>query len=246
MNVRNGKDLGVWYGALTIAASRLAQLCREIDMDVVARQFDAFHLQMLDAKYADDPAKLVDRVDGLIAVLERELMEQWFHRVAPIKKPFYGLGLGQEAKQAFKSANEDMIEANTCYALGRNTAAVFHAMRCVEIGLRALVMERRVIFRKGPVAWQQWNELITEAEKAFERDASAITKGPLKDRFLEFYRGSLRSFQGFKDEFRNYVSHTRGSYDERTALRVISDVEVFMNRLATGGLEERGKRIRWR
>lgn len=245
MRVRSGDEVDAMRHGLILITDRLAAMCHEIEMGTVARQFAAFRLELMDGKYQESD-RLADRLESLVKLLELELIEQWFHRVSANKKPFYDLGLGPVAKGSFKSANPDMVEANTCYALGRNTAAVFHAMRCVEIGLRAFVIERKVTFKKGPVAWQQWNDMITAAEKAFEADAQKITKGPVKDRFLEFYRGSLRSFQGFKDEFRNYVSHTRGSYDEYTALRVVRDVEIFMNRLADEGLEEKGKRLRWR
>jgi len=76
-------------------------------------------------------------------MVERELQYQKFWYMTPDEAkwfeadeefgPFSTLGA-----PTFPSAREDMKEAKNCYVLGRHTAAVFHAMRVLEYGLKAL------------------------------------------------------------------------------------------------------------
>src|SRR6266576_6774055 len=57
--------------------------------------------------------------------------------------------------------------------------------------------------------------------------------GREKDELLEFYRGAIGEFQGFKDAYRNFIMHMRerGDYDEDEARSLITRVAHFMTRL---------------
>jgi hypothetical protein len=55
---------------------------------------------------------------------------------------------------AFDAIKFDVFYATDCYATEHNTASVFHSMRIVEHGLRALAKERRVKLAKNkPIEW---------------------------------------------------------------------------------------------
>jgi hypothetical protein len=144
----------------------------------------------------------------------------------------------------FGEARDDLLEAARCYALDRNTACVFHLMRVAENGLRALARERRVkLPKKKLLEWAQWNDIIVELTKS--ADALANRKaGPARDEAVEFYRGAIGQFQGFKDAYRNHVMHARKGYDSHQAASVLFHVRDFMNRLALK-TDQRGKRIKW-
>lgn len=45
---------------------------------------------------------------------------------------------GDEVSVAFPAAVEDISEAGKCFALGRNTAAVFHVMRAMEVAVQVI------------------------------------------------------------------------------------------------------------
>jgi hypothetical protein len=141
---------------------------------------------------------------------------------------------------AFPEIGIDTFCATDCYALGHNTASVFHSMRVAEAGLRALAKERHVKLPKNKlVDWATWGEIINalEGKAKLVRQSKA---GPRKDAELEFYSGVLADLNGFKDEYRNLVMHSREHYDEFQAARALSRVHDFMARLAKSPRIKRG------
>jgi hypothetical protein len=145
---------------------------------------------------------------------------------------------------AFPSIQQDVYDATDCYALGHNTASVFHSMRIAEHGLRSLAKERRIKLAKNrPVEWGTWQDII----KALDDEIKAVggkKAGAAKDAALEFYSGARAELNGFKDEYRNLVMHVRATYDEHQALRALTSINAFMERLAAK-INHKHYRIRW-
>jgi hypothetical protein len=145
---------------------------------------------------------------------------------------------------AFPEIKFEVFDAADCYAMGRDTASVFHSMRIAEHGLRSLAKERKIRLPKNkPVEWGTWQDIIKELDKEIE----AIGKkksGAAKDAALEFYSGSRADLNGFKDEYRNLVMHVRARYDQHQALRAMTNVNAFMERLAAK-IDHKHHRIRW-
>lgn len=134
--------------------------------------------------------------------------------------------------QAFPSAASDITEAMDLYALDHPTAAVFHLMRVAECGLRSLAHERGVKFANKPLEWANWQDLITKVRQSAKAQWDGAAAGPSKDAAQDFYAGALSQFEGFKDKYRNAVSHVRKQYDELEALSAINHVRDFMNGLS--------------
>lgn len=127
----------------------------------------------------------------------------------------------------------DAFAATDLYALGHNTASIFHSMRVAEFGLRVLAKDQRVKLDKGrPLEWGTWQEIISKIETKREHVAKKMRAGRSKDRELAFYSGVLADLHGFKDEYRNSVSHLRAEYDEHQAIRALSLVHSFIDRVA--------------
>jgi hypothetical protein len=62
---------------------------------------------------------------------------------------------------AFPAVQREIFDATDCYALGHNTASVFHSMRIAEHGLRSLAKERRIKLAKNkPIEWATWQDII--------------------------------------------------------------------------------------
>lgn len=145
---------------------------------------------------------------------------------------------------AFPSIERDVFSAIDCYALQHNTASVFHAMRIAEAGLRALARERKIKLAKNKaLEWATWQEII----KALDDEIKLIGSkraGPAKDAALEFYSGARADLNGFKDEYRNLVMHVRATYDEFQALRALTNVHAFMDRLSAK-IDHTHRRVRW-
>jgi hypothetical protein len=151
----------------------------------------------------------------------------------------------KKALDAFPDIRPDAFNATDCYALAHDTASVFHSMRVAEHGLRTLAKERKLrLPRNKPVEWATWQEII----KALDDEITAIGRtkkaGAAKDAALEFYSGARADLNGFKDEYRNLVMHVRETYDEFQALRALTNVHAFMERLSAK-IDHRHRRINW-
>jgi len=158
------------------------------------------------------------------------------------QKKFYG----DRVYDNFVSARQDIISAANCHAVGEYTACVFHSMRVVEKGLRALAKERGLKkLRKVSIEWNDWNTII----KAIQVKVDAIEKdwgrGFRKDSALEFYRGAIGELFAFKDCYRNYVTHDRATYDHGQSISVIHRVMEFMQRLSARLSENQKGAIVW-
>jgi hypothetical protein len=184
---------------------------------------------------------------ALREAIEGELRQQYFYRY-PNDKSRIALSTGSDWKSIvdkFCSAKQDVISAVDCYAIGHGTACVFHLMRTAEYGLRALARERRVrLPRKQVLEWADWRTIIDGISKEAEKIANK-KRGQNRDEALEFYRGALASFEGFKDAYRNNVMHSRKSYSGTEALSVMHHVRDFMSRLACKIDEHAKRQIKW-
>lgn len=147
----------------------------------------------------------------------------------------------------FPSTKDEISDAVDCYALGLNTACVFHLMRVAELGLRSLAKERKVKLPKNkPVEWAQWQEILMALGKSADNIFQMWKMGPVKDKALGFYNGAIAELTGFKDEYRNHVMHSRKNYDEVQAGSVLFKVKDFMNRLSAVLDENPRRSINWR
>jgi len=134
----------------------------------------------------------------------------------------------EAALKAFPEIGEDAPCAVDCYALGHNTAAVFHAMRVLEHGLREMATAVNLVFDV-----QQWQTIIEQIEAEIREIGNKWPKTAAKSDWMKFYSEAAKEFFYFKDGWRNYVSHGGAPYDEHQALGVLEHVRSFMNHLAT-------------
>ncbi len=91
--------------------------------------------------------------------------------------------------------------------------------------------------------WSEWQQILKEMTDVSEQVAKTKKAGPHKDELLEFYRGALGQFYGFKDEYRNHVMHSRRSYNDYTAAGVLAHVKSFMEKLSAR-VDEKGRMIK--
>lgn len=142
---------------------------------------------------------------------------------------------GEQVAENFRSASYDIKEAATCYAVGRNTACVFHLMRVLEIGLGVLGKVFGV-----SLAHTNWAPAIEQIEnkiREMHKDPAWKVLPDYKDQ-QEFYAQAASHFGVLKDAWRNYTAHARGRYDEDEAEAILRNVGGFMKRLALRLREE--------
>lgn len=161
--------------------------------------------------------------------LEKEMSLKLYFTLPHDKAEAYNRSdFGNIVSDAFPSSSFDVSEASRCYALGRNTACVYHLMRVMEIGLKVLAKQFNL-----PSDHTNWEQIINRTEKAIaEMDKDPKRTDTWKaDR--EFYSQCASHFRVVKDGWRNYTAHARGKYDDQEALDMLGNVRGFMQKLAT-------------
>ena len=100
-------------------------------------------------------------------------------------------------------------------------------MRVLEHGLRALAADLGLTYDV-----QQWYNIINEIESEIRKQGN-MPKSAAKTERLRFLAEAAKEFVYFKDGWRNYVSHARGTYDEHQARNILEHVRSFMNVLSS-------------
>jgi hypothetical protein len=131
--------------------------------------------------------------------------------------PFEFLGPKMEpfapVVEAFPSATTDILEAGNCFALARYTACVFHLMRVMEAGLKAIAKEMQVPYASN------WGACISEIEKRSQAD--------------EFSKNAILYLRSVKNAWRNPTMHIEATYSQEWADRILQAVQVFMVHLTS-------------
>ncbi len=155
---------------------------------------------------------------------------------------------GEPVKDAFPSATHDIREAGNCLAADCNTAAVFHLMRTVEWGLRALAADLgllKVARRKPtgkvkyvPLPYSEWEHIIDQLQARVNAKLQKLSRGTKKQELQEFYNPALQDIRGIKDAWRNHVMHTRREYTSTEALAILEHVRRLMQAMQKAGISE--------
>ena len=165
--------------------------------------------------------------------------------IAPEKTKYFQREnlFGAEVSAAFPSSISDIHDAGNCLAAELYTAAVFHLMRTVEYGMRALAYHLKVSFKRKSIEAADWGNLITGIRNQIELRKLKYDASKRKKRgegeMIKFYLVISDEMNVFKDVWRNSTMHTRSYYNESEADGVFIRVQDFMQRLAKGGISER-------
>jgi hypothetical protein len=170
-------------------------------------------------------------LEGLRNAIMLELLELNFAFIPREKTEFFEQEalFGVQVNSRFQSAIQDIRDAGNCLAADLHTAAVFHLMRVVEIGLRELALKLKVKFPKTPLNYVGWNAVVKAIdEKLNSRIPSA--RGPKQVKALQFKSDLLADFKSFEIT-RNEIMHCRWRCNASEAMGVFIRVKEFMQRL---------------
>ena len=165
--------------------------------------------------------------------LDRELRRRSFLFVPDAKAAFYEQTdlFGPQVSERFSRAAQDIKEAGTCIALDRPTAAVFHLMCVLEVGIDRLSHALGLPYKQAA-----WHTILNDIEKRV--NALGPQDGSDWRADKEFYSQAVVEFRFFKDAWRNHVAHGRARYNEGEARNIFEHIRSFMEWLS-GRLSER-------
>ena len=113
----------------------------------------------------------------LIEAVYSELKSKFLFYIPQDKIRYYdGVAvLSEFVKVAFPAASEELALAGCCYATELSTACVYHCMRALESGLRALAAD-------VGLTWtiEQWQKIINDIEGAIKSLGNTLPKGQAK------------------------------------------------------------------
>ena len=212
----------------------------------IARQFRAIGL-VITAETVEDLNKelrtqkrhsfdwLVTQARSLEGLAEKELRNKLFLYIPPERSKYWPTDLkphafGEDVARQFPSATFDVHNAGICIGTTLSTAAVFHLMRVMEIGLTALGAKFGV-----SLAHTNWAPAIDQIEsriREMHKDPAWRVLPDCKEQ-QQFYAQAASHFGILKDAWRNYTMHAHGKYTEEEAERIFQNVCGFMQKLAT-------------
>jgi hypothetical protein len=130
---------------------------------------------------------------------------------------------------AFPSAAFEVEEAAKCIALGRYTASVFHGMRMMEVGIRALSKRLGVPDPTRP-AEKNWNIILKTIKEKIDELWPPNTRlaGSEGTAFEELYA----NLDAVRNPWRNATMHVETIYAPHEALHIIRCAAFFLRRLS--------------
>jgi len=172
--------------------------------------------------------RLTDIYERLIDELEPRVM-----LAVPVEGASYFEGkdlFGAEVARNFPSVAWEIEEAGACLALNRNTACVFHLMRVMESGLRA-IGRSLADPRLDPTRNPSWEAILKKCDEELIK--------PLRERMPEwradehFFSTATANLRAVKDAWRNPTMHVDRQYSDEQAAETWNAVKAFMRHLAT-------------
>jgi hypothetical protein len=182
-------------------------------------------------KYTSDIGlRLNDELTGVKLLCIEKDRQKYYSPPEPL--------FGADFENGFKTYGVfELDEAGKRFALGRSTASVFHLMRTLEVGIRALA---RCLNINDPIKpaernWavildKIWNGIQTKWPTAVDR-----TKG---DGAL--FESLYASLDAVKNPWRNATMHVENKYTDDEAEHIFISVKGFMKKLASR-MDEDGK-----
>jgi hypothetical protein len=149
---------------------------------------------------------------------------------------------GELVYEKFPNARTEIESAGSCHALGLNTACVFHLMRVIEIGGKALLSYMRATkylpkakggLRIKHIDLCTWGEIKNAMQEGLGAQKALLNSSVKRKAIYQFCNDAVESFGCFQNAWRDKVSHSNTVYDEYDAKKIINNTERFMRHLAT-------------
>ncbi len=132
---------------------------------------------------------------------------------------------GQEVADKFPHAIPDIEDAGKCLALGQGTATVYHLMRVMEHGLRAIGLMLGIEYAPS------WEAYLKQIRKNF--DMPRADKEDWWKKAEPFFREVEGDLTSVKIVWRNPTMHIHRRFSPQEAEEIFSAVKAFMTRIAT-------------
>lgn len=146
---------------------------------------------------------------------------------------------GAEVNTKFPTAAFEIEEGGKCLGLERPTAAVFHCMRVMEIGIASVA---RCLGIPDPIkpAERNWGAILRSLKEEFDRRDKAALPAKWAQPDKVFFEDVYASLDAVRNPWRNATMHVENKYSPDEAEHIFYAVKAFMRKLASR-LDEAGE-----
>lgn len=199
---------------------RVRRFCEDLNLSVSS--------ELVGQKLKNLP-KTEEEFELLISAIISEQKTRLFLYVPDHQSSFFENPklIDESVQKQFPSVTPELRKAANCFALGFYTAAVFHSVRAVEIGMREIAKSLSVSF-SYPLEQANWFQVVNQIEAKI-KEIGNLPKTADKDKNLNFYSEVAMQFRYFNDAWRVRASHAREDYDEIEARAVVEHANSFFN-----------------
>lgn len=213
--------------------------CELLEMDKSEGRINHFFGQLNISNHTPSFDVIHSELMGLENAIWEELLDKKLVYIPASSTNFFEQDklFGEIIYNAFPEARHDIKDAGNCIASDLSTAAVFHLMRVVELGLRKLAsrLKSKTLIKKLkqtkiPIELGTWDEIISTLETKLD-GLRKLTRSPKREQEIETCNELLKEFRSVKDLWRNKVMHTRAIYDAAQARSAFNHVCNFMQKI---------------
>jgi hypothetical protein len=208
--------------------------CREIGMQISADTAADGAKRLGQSDFNATYLWVINEIKSIETLIRREMSGKFFIYISPERAKFWPSAreqfiFGKNVHDAFPSTFYDIGQSGVCLSMGCTTASVFHLMRVLETGLRALGK----IFGVS-LDHSSWGPAILQIEsKIREMHVDPQFKSlPDCKQQQQFYADAASHFGILKDAWRNHTMHARSKYTDQEAQQIFGSVKAFMQKLA--------------
>lgn len=206
--------------------------CQDVGLRMSIIQIDRVMDILEESPDSIPHVNLPERLHEISVRIQDELQLSLFMQIPPENEKFYTepcREFGNETLNKFPSIVRDVEDAGKCYATGNGTAAVFHLMRIMEIGLRTLgksLQDPNLDPSRNP----NWETILRKCDDELKKPIAQRSELWRGDE--TFYCQATANLRSVKDAWRNPTMHVKQDYDQEQALSVFNTVKAFMKHIA--------------
>lgn len=127
---------------------------------------------------------------------------------------------------SFSESTYEIDEASKCIALNRTTAAVFHLMRIMELGIKAISRCLGIPDPSKPTE-KNWGLMLNKIKTAID-----LKNGKLSEDDQVFFKDAYASLDAVKNAWRNSTMHIENKYTDEEAEHIFIVVKEFMKKVS--------------
>lgn len=210
--------------AAVSAVDHLLSILRRADISSVPGEaiFNIFDLELLRTAPGAVNSHFRDGLRSQIALVISPANANYFVQ----RQPLFGV----DVQSKFPSVIYEIEEAGKCYALERSSACAFHAIRCLEAGIRAL---SRCLKIPDPTraSDRNWGAMLKLIKDEIERRWPGSSTRLSGDG--EFFDNAYAALASMQNPWRNATMHLDQKYTEEEAQNIFEVVKGFMRRIAS-------------